>query len=866
MKRLTILFLAVMLSVGVSFAIPAHKGTFTVRQPDGTTVTLRLHGDEYLHFNTTTDGYTVVSDERGGYYYAERLGDHLVATTLMAHDAADRSAAEVTYLNQTAKYQAPLMSATVASEQQKELARRSEALKSLYDYDNFRGLILLVEFNDRSFSRNDYVDVITDMVNKEDYTGYSATGRGRFTGSVRDYFYDNSNGVFSPEFDIVGPIKVDRSQYYPNGTSKAGQLTLDVINAADSLVNFKDYDRDGDGTVDMVFFVFAGLGSNIGGNDSRLIWPHAGQLFNPNNYRYIVKDGVQLDRYACSTELYGSESYNFLDGIGVISHEFSHVLGLPDLYDTDYEGGGGQSDDPSDWAIMASGAYLNYGRTPAGYTLYERYSVGFAQPQLISEVGSYELPPLGDSNQGFRMDTRVNKEFFLFENRQKSSKWDAQLPGHGLLVFRVDSTNTAVWNWNKVNSDPKHNYMELVRAGGPVRSGGDPTAAASDPFPGTKLVRTLNNVTTPGNLLTWSGTESPFGLEKIKESNGKVLFDVNDVNILRSISLPESVSVGKGYTYQLTETRDPDYAPYTLEWTSKDPAIATVDDSGLVTGVAIGETTVTVTANGDSKLSATCKIIVSDLPVVATIADFKALGADAEAVLNLTDAQVVFVNDDEGDIYLRDASGAIIFTMIDMVAEQGDIVNGSIYGRYVVEDRMPRFWPVENATTTEDLTTTKGGAVEPRSVELAQLTEACYADFITLKAVELERNNSPWTGIWVKGDHHVRLFNPFRIDNISVDRDLAGKYYDVTGIYHTNIFNNDVADEIAMTISPVQVEGPSAITSATLGDIDATAPVTLYTADGRLVARTTVKGLRLLQLKHGLYVVRSGDIMVKVVM
>ena len=616
----------------------------------------------------------------------------------------------------------------------------------------------------------------------------------------------------------------------------------------------------------MVFFVFAGLGSNIGGNDSRLIWPHAGQLFNPNNYRYIVKDGVQLDRYACSTELYGSESYNFLDGIGVISHEFSHVLGLPDLYDTDYDGGGGQSDDPSDWAIMASGAYLNYGRTPAGYTLYERYSVGFAQPQLISEVGSYELPPLGDSNQGFRMDTRVNKEFFLLENRQKSSKWDAQLPGHGLLVFRVDSTNTAVWNYNNVNADPKHNYMELVRAGGPVRSGGDPIAAASDPFPGTKFVRTLNNVTTPGNLLTWSGMESPLGLEKIKESSGKVLFEVNDVNILRSVSLPESISVGRGYNYQLTETRDPDYAPYTLVWTSADSAIATVDDTGLVTGIAVGETTVTVTANGDSKLSATCKVIVSELPEAATIADFKAIGEDHEAVLHLNDAQVIFVNDDEGDIYLRDASGAIIFTMIDLAVEQGDIVNGSIYGRYVIEDRMPRFWPVDNSTTTDGLTTATGGDVEPHSVELAHLTEDYYADFITLKGVELERNNGLWTGIWVKGDHHIRLFNPFRISNISVDRNLEGKYYDVTGIYHTNIFNDAVADEIAMTMSPVEVEGPSAITSATLDDIDGSAPVSLYTTDGRLVARTTVKGLRLLQIRHGLYVVRCGDTMVKVVL
>ena len=197
-------------------------------------------------------------------------------------------------------------------------------------------------------------------------------------------------------------------------------------------INFKNYDRDNDGYVDLVYFIFAGNGSNYSGNDSRLFWPHRSAFY------YFRKDGVNLGDYASSVELAGwtdSPSTVKIDGIGTICHEFSHVLGLPDFYDTDYAQNG-QSNDPGDWSVMAGGSYFNDGRTPVGYSLFERFAVGFANVTTITGEGSYTLENIDNSNTGFRLKTSVDKESFYLENRQRT-KWNYYLPGTGMLVFRV---------------------------------------------------------------------------------------------------------------------------------------------------------------------------------------------------------------------------------------------------------------------------------------------------------------------------------------------------------------------------------------------------------------------------------------------
>lgn len=802
--------------VAIIYSRPAHRGTRQMVQPDGTTVTIRLVGDEYLHYTVTSDGYSLVRRDDGAYVYAQMDADgQLAPTALLAHDAGERTAEERSYVESVGRLK-PQPTHAAEQMQSQNHAQRARALSpnraNRYDYSKFRGLVILAEYNDCSFRYDDYRDIMEDMINADNYTGDSRTNFShngttyRCTGSMRDYYRDNSNGIFVPTFDVVGPVKVNRSQYYAKGTKNGEQLIIDACTAADSQVNFKDYDVDGDGVVDMMYLIFAGLPSYIAGNDSRLLWPH--QYDIRYSGRSVRKDGVYLGSYACSTELFGVSEWNVLEGIGTMCHEFSHVLGLPDFYDTNnvYEG---KCVNPDTWSVMANGADFNYGRTPCCFSLFERYALGFATPEVISTPGFYSLEVLQTSNAGYRIYTPEKKESFFLENRQKS-KWDKELPGHGMLIFRVDSTNTMAWeNQNYVNDNPNHPYYELIRAGG-VKSDANNVSigAASDPFPGTRRVTTINNETTP-NLKTWSGKNSFLGLRGIKESGGIISFEAYNVNILTSVSFSsESYKLSIGSTLQLTPICEPETALYTLSFQSDNELVATIDQNGLVTALSEGETHITVLT--DNNLSSTCTVIVSRADVIPDIASFRALEEGDEAILKLTDAQVLYVYDDE--IYLRDATGCLVLSGTGLQVNRNDVLNGNILGRLTYGNFMPQLIPAEGQSKLEEIIVSTADAAQPKEIFGEQLTADHYADFVLVRGLTLVRDGGVFAVI---GDHRVRLWNKFQIKTpkITLPSTIAGKYFDVTAIYGTNVLNGEIIDELYLLSSPVEGEDPDALSA-----------------------------------------------------
>ncbi|WP_300302006.1 M6 family metalloprotease domain-containing protein [uncultured Muribaculum sp.] len=500
-----------MIAGGTARAIIANPEPCTVTQPDGSEVTLRLYGDEHYNYTLTTEGYGVMYNAAARTWEYSRLAANGIVVP--SGELAVSGKAPLHGVRGLRPLP-PVSSRSAAS-------RRLETGK--YDYDNFRGLVILVEYSDAPFSRSDIREVMDDMINKPGYDGYVTTGanphKEEYTGSVRDYYFDNSGGRFDPKFDVVGPVEINMSQYSAGQTSNAQRLVTTALKAADSQIDYSRYDTDGDGTVDMIYFIFSGAGSNFSGNDERLIWPHASYVGN------LTLDGVAMGRYACSTELYGKPSQKLLDGIGTMCHEFSHVLGLADLYDTDYKENG-QAQHPDKWSVMASGPYLNKSRTPCGYSLYERYALGFAVPRLIGEEGSYSITPLNEGTlaDGCRINTPVDNEFFLLENRRRTG-WDAYLPGEGMLVSRVDSTNVAVWDNNEVNASAAHTYFTLLRAT-PSIKGTTVTDSDGDPFPGSGSVTALDNTTNP-SLRSWTMVSNPLVIESIAISqDGNVTFDV----------------------------------------------------------------------------------------------------------------------------------------------------------------------------------------------------------------------------------------------------------------------------------------------------------------------------------------------------
>lgn len=508
----------------VANAEPANPTPVTIQQPNGESLQLMLVGDEYYHFNTTVDGYTIVKSN-GRWEYATLMNEKLTSTGVMAHDPQARSSKEITMLSTMPKRMVDKASVNNASKLRSVRDKKNNVglKEAVVDYSKFRGLIILINYNDRQFGMSNANSFYNQLCNTENFSGFYHQGRfQQCTGSVRDYYYDNSMGQFDPDFDVIGPVNLDYSCY--EGDEKSREIFQSALDAVDNEVDFSQYDADNDGMIDMVFFMVAGYSSSYSGNNIGYLWPHMSYLygFNGSYYYYLQYDGKYMGRYASSCELYGWEdwetNYGFTmpNAIGTICHEFGHVLGLPDLYDTDYSGSGGESINPGGWDVMAGGSHNNYGRTPVGYSLWERWELGFTNKPTELTPGSKTLQAVNISNNGYMMSSPNPEEYFLFENRQPN-KWDAALPGHGLLVTRVDRSDEEIWWQNEVNCNPNRNYYELLRASG----SGDEQV----PFPGNSNVTELTSITEPA-LITWDGQSCAYRLSGISESGNNIYFNV----------------------------------------------------------------------------------------------------------------------------------------------------------------------------------------------------------------------------------------------------------------------------------------------------------------------------------------------------
>ncbi len=514
------------ISLGV-WGIPAHPKPAIIKQADGSVLTLYLHGDEFSHCMETGDGYTIVQNATGDYVYAvydEK--DQLLASKHLAKDLSFRSQAEMDFLSTVPKglYSSTAITTRSAKvEANKQYITEGLLTKQRKMPSDFKGVIILAQFEDKHFSSSNINEEMTSMINSQNYNENGATG------SVRDYFYDNSFGNFDPQFTIIGPVTLDYPQKYAQGTDNGQELVRNACEKAAPWVDFSQFDLDGDGKVDMVYVIFAGHGANVSGNDANLIWPHAYELGSWQ----IQLNGVYCNRYACSTELQGGMNSTVRDGIGTICHEFGHVLGLPDFYDTDYEKNG-SAPHPDTWSVMASGSYLNNSYTPCGYSAFERYALGWATPTLLNEKATYTLEAVNVSNKSYRINSAVDKEFFILENRQQTG-WDKYLPGHGMLVFRVDSTNARVWEYNTINNNPNHVYYELLRADNPNNTG------LGNPFPGLLNVTAISDDTSPG-LRSWTGVKTGVKITDISENQGIISFYLDKPTITSLIENFENCS------------------------------------------------------------------------------------------------------------------------------------------------------------------------------------------------------------------------------------------------------------------------------------------------------------------------------------
>ena len=485
MKRIFLSVVTLLIAVS-TYAVPARPGWQTKTQPDGTTIEVRLTGDEFHHYWQDRSGNVVKCDSLG---YWRVVESQPTPATIKARRQASRMLQ----------------------------SRPKKAVGSVNLAP--RGLVILVNFSNSKFANANNQAAMNELMNSDNYTHNGATG------SVRQFFSDQSDGQYTPDFDVIGPVTLTNNVAYygANDASNNDVLPGDMVVEACSIANtdfgvdFTQYDNDGDGYVDFVYLIYAGKGEADGGADNT-IWPHNWDLesayyydnctYNKNERRF---DGKYINNYACSGELNGQSGAR--TGIGTIAHEFGHVIGLPDLYDIDYGQNYEDYMTPGEWHIMDGGSYNNDGKTPPNYTIYDKYFLGWKTPTNPGNTAqTLTLQAAGTSGfQGYQIAssntllpaTSTNTVYYI-ENRQQSG-WDAYLPGHGLVIWKI-MYSQSVWEDNGPNDTDGTIRYAVVSASGKTTGIG----TGADPFPGTKSVtrwegvtnKPLLNITESGGVIT----------------------------------------------------------------------------------------------------------------------------------------------------------------------------------------------------------------------------------------------------------------------------------------------------------------------------------------------------------------------------
>lgn len=530
MKKLY-LMLSMLFAFGIAAnAVPAKKLQKVITLANGTQVSVELRGDEYLSWWEGTDG------------------------TAYRTTAADENVFEAFDL----EAQKPAAAARRARTEQGRVARLARVKNSLKGADDKmrglggdhitykgvkKGLVVLVDFKNKKFADGHDLEYYKNVINGKDFSDEKEG----YVGSVRDYFLAQSNGQFELDFDVVGPVTMSKNYgYYGNDGAyqkdeKVYEMIKEACDGIQDKVNLKDYDWDGDGEADQVFFLYAGLGQASGGSNST-IWPHESEL------RYwpcgvLSYSTGKINTYACANELQPEGQQNssryISAGIGTICHEFSHCLGFADMYDT--TGGGGYG--MSVFDVMDQGSYNGNGFVPCNYTAFERIYAGWVEPiELDAPATVKDMKSVSDYGRPFIMYNYKNtNEYFLMENRQNTG-WDKGLYGsNGLLIVHVNYVPSR-WANNSVNSSAeKIQCCTVVNADGSREN--TQYSLQGDLYPYEVKGVTMNDEFTdesePAAKLYTKNSDNSYALgipiTQIKRSKGSVSFLVcggDDKNVI----------------------------------------------------------------------------------------------------------------------------------------------------------------------------------------------------------------------------------------------------------------------------------------------------------------------------------------------
>lgn len=489
-------------------AVSAYPYPVEFKQPDGSKITILLKGDEKVKWAETLDGYIILFNQEGTYEYAVLNSEkQLIPSGIQANNKALRTIAENNFLLNIPKFlqysaeQIQMMSSVWNVYQ-------SESQNAFPTTGNRSLVCILIGFTDLAFTKTQ-----TDFNNLFNQINYSVGGA---TGSVKDYYLENSYNQLNLTVTVAGPYTASNTMAYygandVNGDVRPRELIAEAVNLANPAVNYANFDNDNNGSVDGVYVIYAGYGEEAGGG-ANTIWAHAWSLAST-----LTLDGKTISKYSCSAELSGNSGVN-ISNIGVICHEFGHVLGAPDFYDTDYSTGG-QFSGTGNWDMMASGSWNNGGKTPAHHNAYTKTMVyNWASYTNLSSASQITLNNAAENlNSFYRYNTATSNEYFLIENRQQV-KFDAYIPGHGMIIYHVHSligtsgiNTTHPQKMYPVCASATTNPSSSPSDYGIINSGGCP-------FPGSSAKTSFTDATTPW-AKSWALVNTAKPITSITENN-----------------------------------------------------------------------------------------------------------------------------------------------------------------------------------------------------------------------------------------------------------------------------------------------------------------------------------------------------------
>ena len=469
-----------------------------ISQPDGSSLSILGVGNELNPYTETIDGYSIAMNTNGYYVYLNKdtnsvnNSGQLVLTPFIAHNPEMRHNDEKIYLTSVPVHLRNLYGHAEPIDQ----SASKTGLKGFSPLSPLTGknkiLMLLIQYPDLKAT---YTKAAFDsLMNTPNYGG---------TGSFHDYYMENSFGKLNLTINVAGWYMAPAGYKTYSTTDDNGARALVDI-AVDSAhaqgIDFSQYDNDGNGYVDAIIVVHAGPGAEEGGQ-TQYIWSHHWVLAGAYQRFY---NGVHIYNYTIQPEIRLTNGPR-ITGIGVFCHEYGHVLGLPDYYNTEAVP---NSNGVGEWEVMGSGNWLNNEHTPASFSAYSRTLFTWLTPRTITLGGYYTLKPAAIDTLVYKINTQDKNEYYLLENKQRKN-FDAKLDGTGLIIWHVnDSLMSALIGINRVDTNINAEALAVVQADGKfdlekMVNRGD----AGDPFPGSLKNKNFNDSTIPSaKLITGRNT------------------------------------------------------------------------------------------------------------------------------------------------------------------------------------------------------------------------------------------------------------------------------------------------------------------------------------------------------------------------